>query len=127
MKCTPNIFLISVYVSLQQDIWCVKVNVLKNWKQLSLSVTYFVFIGAGVRYIFSFIPHLYNHEVPTKYTREKILDPRKYPLEKILNPRNTHEKNFLNPQNTHEKTFRTHEIPTRKISGPTEVRWYDGT
>ena len=61
IQCTPNIFLISAYVSLQQDIWYVKVGVLKNWIQLFLSVTYSVFIGAGVRYLFIFIPHLHNH------------------------------------------------------------------
>ena len=48
IKYTPSIFLISVYISLlQQDIWYVKVGVFKNWKQF-LSVTYSVFIGAGV-------------------------------------------------------------------------------
>ena len=98
IQCTPNIFLISAYVSLQQDIWYVKLGLLKNWKQLFLSVTYSVFIAAGVRYLFIFIPHLHNHEVPTKHAREKCLDPRKYLQEK----------------------FWTHEIPTRKNFGLTK-------
>ena len=73
-------------------------GVLKNWKQLFLSVTYSVFIGAGVRYLFIFIPHLYNHEVPMQHAREKILYPRNYPQEK----------------------YWTYEIPTRKNFGPTK-------
>ena len=64
---------------------------LKNWTQLSLSVSYFAFIGAAVWHLFILIPHFYIDEVPTKN-----------PLEKILDPRNTHDKNL------------THEIPTRK-------------
>ena len=82
----------------QQDIcYCyVKVGVLRNWKQLFLSVTYSVFIGAGVRYLFVLISHLSIHEVPTKHPRGKILDPR----------------------NIHEKKFWTHEITMRKNLDP---------
>ena len=122
IKCTPNIFLISVYVSRQQDIWYVKVSVLKNWKQLPLSVTYSVVIGAGVRYLFIFIPYLHNHEVPTKHAREKLLDPQnthekksgptKYPREKNSDSRNTREKNFW----THEGTMARY---------PRDPRWHE--
>ena len=81
IKYTPSIFLISVYISLlQQDIWYVKVGVFKNWKQF-LSVTYSVFIGAGVQDLRILFPDLYIQEVPTKHPREKISDPQ-----------NTHEK-----------------------------------
>ena len=62
-------------------------------------------------------------------TRES-LGPTKYPREKILDPRNTHEKklgptkypgeSFLGPRNTHEQKFWAHEIPTK-------ARWRDGT
>ena len=134
IKCTSNIFLISVDVSLQQDIWYVKMVVLKNWKQLFLSVTYSVFIGAGVRYLFIFIPHLYNHEVPMQHAREKILYPRNYPQEKYWTYEIPTRKNFgptkypreniwthktttrknMDPRNTYEKKFWTHEIPTGK-------------
>ena len=76
IKYTLSIFLISVYISLlQQDIWYVKVGVFKNWKQF-LSVTYSVFIGAGVQDLRILFPDL-----PTKHPREKISDPQ-----------NTHEK-----------------------------------
>ena len=94
IKCTTNIFVISVYVSpLQQDICYVRVGVLKNCKEFLLSVTYSVFIGAGVRGLFIIVPHLlYINEVPTKHSREKNLDPR----------------------NTHRKKFWTHKTPTRK-------------
>ena len=40
----------------------------------------------------------------------------KYPREKLLDPRNTHEKKI-----------ETHEIPTKKILGPTKGRWHGGT
>ena len=137
IKCTSNIFLISVYVSLQQDIWYVKMGVLKNWKQLFLSVTYSVFIGAGVRYLFIFIPHLYNHEVPMQHAREKNLYPRnypqekywtyeiptrknfgptKYPREKIFEPTKYPREKISDSRNTHEKNFWTHE--------GTVVRWH---
>ena len=48
---------------------------LKDWRQLFLSVIYFIFIGAGLRDLFILIPPLYIHEVPTKHPRVKILDP----------------------------------------------------
>ena len=51
---------------------------LKNWKELFLSVTYFVVIGVGVRYLFILTPHLYLQVVTTKHPREK---PGKYPRE----------------------------------------------
>ena len=44
------------------------------------------------------IAHKRRNFEPTKYPREKTLDPR----------------------NTHEKKFGTHEIPTRKTLGPTK-------
>ena len=125
IKCTPNIFLISVYVCLKQDIWYVKVGVLKNWKQFFWSVTYSVFTGTGVRYLFIFIPHLYNHIVPTKHAREKNFGLTKIPTRKKLDPRNTHRKKFwtheiptrknLDPQNTHEKKLGPTKYPREKI------------
>ena len=101
IKYTPNIFLLSIYVSslLQQDICfvkvcvCVCVCVLKIWKQLFLSKLIMYLLGQEARAWHLFlICHLYIHEVPTKYPREKSLDLRKYPPEKIW----------------------THNIPTRK-------------
>ena len=60
-----------------------------------------------MRHLFILISHLYIHELPTKYPREKVLDPRntykkklptKYPPEKILDqildPRNFDERKF---------------------------------
>ena len=44
-------------------------------------------------------------EIPTR----RNLGPTKYPREKVLDPRNTHEKKLW-----------THEIPTRKYFGPTK-------
>ena len=108
---------------LQQDICYVEVGVLKNWKQLFLSVTYSLFIVAGVRHLFILILHLYNHEVPAKHPREKILDPRNA-TRKNFGPRNTHEIKFgptkyprekiSDSQNTHDKKSWIHEIPSRK-------------
>ena len=71
------------------------------------------------------------------YWKSKNLGPTKYPREKILDPRNTHEKN-LGPtkyprekmwgsRNTHNKIFWTHRIPRRKIFEPTKAQWHDGT
>ena len=87
--------------------------------------TYFVFIGTGVWHLF-LIPHLYILQVPTKHTREKILDPRKYPQEKTWTHEIPTKKSFrptkypwekpLDPRNTHEKNY-----------GPTKARWHDGT
>ena len=67
-----------------------------------LSATYSELFGGRVWHLFIFIAHLYIRELPKKYPREKILDPR----------------------NTHEKKFRTYEIPTRRNFGP---RWHNGT
>ena len=68
-----------------------------------------------MQHLFIHIPHLYIHELPTKYPHKKILDLRttheikfqtqkipsrkhfgltKYLREKKLDPQNTHEKNF---------------------------------
>ena len=119
MRCTPNIFLISVYVCLEQDIWYVKVGVLKNRKQFFLSVTYSVFIGAGVRYLFIFISHLVNHKVPMKHAREKNFGLTKIPTRKKLDPRNTHEiptRKNLDSQNTHKKKSGPTKYPREKIS-----------
>ena len=33
----------------------------------------------------------------------------------------------MDPRNTHQKKFETHEIPTRKVFGPTKARWHGGT
>ena len=121
MKCTPNIFLISVYVCLEQDIWYVKVGVLKNRKQFFLSVTYSVFIGAGVRYLFIFISHLVNHKVPMKHAREKNFGLTKIPTRKKLDPRNTHEiptRKNLDSQNTHKKKSGPTKYPREKILSP---------
>ena len=65
-----------------------------------------------------------THEInfgPTKYPREKNLDPRNrkifgptnYPQEKKLTNKIPTRK-ISDPQNIHEKTFWTHEIPARK-------------
>ena len=83
-------------------------------------------------HFFLLILHTYDHDLPRKYPRAKMLDPgniheenlwthkirmRKNfgpttePREKILDPRNTHEKKILKPRNAH---FWTHEIPTKK-------------
>ena len=87
IKYTPSIFLISVYISLlQQDIWYVTVGLFKNWKQF-LSVTYSVFIGAGVRHLRILILDLYIQEVPTKHPREKNLKPRKNDGTLVREPR----------------------------------------
>ena len=47
----------------------------------------------------------WTHEIP----KRKNPEPTKYSREKTLDPRNTHEKNFG-----------TNEIPTRKYLGPTK-------
>ena len=83
-------------------------------------------------HFFLLILRTYDHDLPRKYPRAKMLDPgniheenlwthkirmRKNfgpttePREKILDPRNTHEKKILKPRNAH---FWTHEIPTKK-------------
>ena len=75
----------------------------------------FQLIGGGMCHLFILISHLYIHELRTKHTQEKNLDPRntheikiwtheiKYPQEKILDPRNTHMKNFLSMKYPPEK------------------------
>ena len=118
-----------------------KVGEWRNLKQLFLSVTYSELNGERVWHLFVHIPQLYIHELPRKYSREKILHPQSIhekkcwtheipPKKKFLDPPHTHEKNLWtheiptrkkisNPQNTHEKKIQTHEIPTRKMLGPT--------
>ena len=118
-----------------------KVGEWRNLKQLFLSVTYSELNGERVWHLFVHIPQLYIHELPRKYSREKILHPQSIhekkcwtheipPKKKFLDPRHTHEKNLWtheiptrkkisNPQNTHEKKIQTHEIPMRKMLGPT--------
>ena len=70
-----------------------------------LSATYSELFRGRVWHLFIFIAHLYIRELPTKYPREKILDPR----------------------NTHEKKFTTYEIPTRRNFGPRMAQWHDDT
>ena len=80
-----------------------------------LFLTYSVFIGAEVRYLFIFISHLYNHEVPTKHPREKIWTHENIHEKKILDSRNNpqvkiwthgiHTRNNRDPRNTYEKKF----------------------
>ena len=79
IKYTPNIFLISVYVSslLLQDMLSMCFEKLET---IIFKETYSVFIEAGVRHLF-LIPHSYIHDVPTKLPRENILDPQRYPGE----------------------------------------------
>ena len=118
-----------------------KVGEWRNLKQLFLSVTYSELNGERVWHLFVHIPQLYIHELPRKYSREKILHPQSIhekkcwtheipPKKKFLDPPHTHEKNLWtheiptrkkisNPQNTHEKKIQTHEIPTRNMLGPT--------
>ena len=42
-----------------------------------LSVTYSKLIGGGVCHLFIILSHLYIHELPTKYPREKVLENKK--------------------------------------------------
>ena len=109
IKCTLHIFFISAYVSppsFQQDIWYVKVGVLKNWRQLFSSISYSIFIGAGYAiYLFLFLTYIF-----TRYSRN-------IPLRK-----------YFDPRNTHVKTFWTQKIPTRKNFEPTmypQERFFD--
>ena len=74
------------------------------------------------------IIHFYSSLMYSRVTYEaptgKIFGPTKYTREKILDPRNTYEKKFW-----------THGIPTRKNLGPTKYqrenisnpRMHDGT
>ena len=83
-------------------------------------------------HFFLLILQTYDHDLPRKYPRAKVLDlgntheedlwthkirmrknfgPTTDPREKILDPPNTHEKKILKPRNAH---FWTHEIPTKK-------------
>ena len=64
-------------------------------------------------HLFIVILHIYVHELPKKYLREKMLDPR-----------NTHNNKTLDPRNTQEKKLWTHETPTRKNS---DLQRQDGT
>ena len=67
---------------------------------------------------------------PTKYSPEKILDPRSTHEEKLQTHEEPSRKNFgptkyprgriLDTQNTPEKKFQTHEIPARKNFGHTK-------
>ena len=108
IKIASNILLTCVYVShslaplfLQQDIWYVKMSVERNWRQLFLSITYSVFIAGGMWHLFLLISYLPIHELPTKYPREKLLDPR----------------------NIHEKKFRAHEVTMARDSR--DKRWHE--
>ena len=56
----------------------------------------------------------WNHEIPTR----KNFRPTKYPREKILDPRNTHEKNFRTHEGTMARWHETHE--THDGTRPTE-------
>ena len=53
-----------------------KVGEWRNLKQLFLSVTYSELNGERVWHLFAHIPQLYIHELPRKYSREKILHPQ---------------------------------------------------
>ena len=129
IKIASNILLTGVYVShslapsfLQQDIWYVKMSVQRNWRQLFLSITYFVFIAGEVWHLFLLISYLPIHELPTKYPREKLPDhkiPRRKRFGSTKNPR----KKFLDPRNIHEKKFRTHEVTMAR--DPRDKRWHE--
>ena len=100
-----------------------------------------------MRHFFLLILHTYDHDLPRKYPRAKMLDlgntheedlwthkirmrknfgPTTDPREKFLDPRNTHEKKnlettkcpLLDPQNTHEKKFRPTKYPRQKNPYP---------
>ena len=92
---------------LQQIICYGKVDEWRNWKQLFLRVTYFEYIGGGISLLI-FVTYMFTNLGPTKYPREKFMDPQ-----------NTHEKKFRTQENPREK-FWTHEIPTRTNFGPTK-------
>ena len=64
---------------------------------------------------------------PTKYPREKNLDPRKTHKKKYWTHKTPMRKN-LQTQNTHDKKLRTNKIPTRKGFGPTKApaeQWHE--
>ena len=128
IKQTPNILLIGVCVSsfFQQDICYVKVCVLKNWKGLFLSKLILYLLGKEhglysflfLTYIFTrYLRNIHKKKIlnPQGYPREKF-GPTKYTREKISEPRNTHEKKMWDPRNTHEKNY-----------GLTKAQWHDGT
>ena len=100
-----------------------------------------------MRHFFLIILHTYDHDLPRKYPRAKMLDlgntheedlwthkirmrknfgPTTDPREKFLDPRNTLEKKnlettkcpLLDPQNTHEKKFRPTKYPRQKNPYP---------
>ena len=129
IKIASNILLTGVYVShslapsfLQQDIWYVKMSVQRNWRQLFLSITYFVFIAGEVWHLFLLISYLPIHELPTKYPREKLPD-RKIPRRKRFGSTKNPRKKFLDPRNIHEKKFRTHEVTMAR--DPRDKRWHE--
>ena len=76
-----------------------KVGEWRNLKQLFLSVTYSELTGERVWHLFVHFPQFYIHELPRKYSREKILHPR----------------------SIHEKKCWTHEIPTKKKSWTPDI------
>ena len=102
IKYTTSIFLLmstslpSPY-NLHQDICYVKLEVIIF--KCNLLRTYW---GNSAAYI---------HELPTKYPRVKILDPRNTHEKKIRPTKQTREI-ISYSQNTHEKKSWTHEIPT---------------
>ena len=108
IKYTPNIFLISIYVTslFQQNICCVKVCVLKNWEQLILSKLILYLLGQEYGIYFLLLTYIFTRQLRNIHEK-KSLDPRKYPRVKFW---------------THEKKLWTHEIPTRK-----KLRTHEGT
>ena len=108
IKYTPDIFLISVYVSslFQQDICSVKVCVSKNWEQLFLSKL--ILYLSGQEYgIYSHSSLIYSQVTYETSTRKKF-----------STRENTHKIKF--GPTKYEKKFHIHEIPTRKNVGPTK-------
>ena len=57
--------------------------------------------------------------MPTKYSQEKISDPR-IPARKNFGPTKYPRENNSDPQCTQQKNFWTHEVPTRKNFRPTK-------
>ena len=132
---------------IQQNVCYVKVGVYRNWKQLFLSVTYSVFIGAGMRHkfilFFTYIFASYQRNIlEKKFWTHEILTKKHFGLTKCLRqkiwthqiptrtgfgPKKYPREKISNPRNSHEKTFGTLEIPTRNYFRPTKARWYDGT
>ena len=117
IKYTTSIFLLmstslpSPY-NLYQDICYVKLEVIIFKCNLLR-----IYWGTSAAYI---------HELPTKYPRVKILDPRNTHEKKIRPTKQTREI-ISYSENTHEKKSWTHEIPTRKNLEHTKARWHDDT